>query len=98
MPPSTQPRYLVKISEQTSKFGPASMKPSQNSLFKADAYVRAVAESGILGLVQVKVLLLKFNSLLGFPEYLRRTMLEYPKLKLFISSKLRKRYLRKDPF
>ena len=28
------------------------MKPSQNSLFKADTYVRRVAESGILGLVQ----------------------------------------------
>jgi hypothetical protein len=28
-----------------------TMKPSQNSLFKADTYVRAVAESGILGLV-----------------------------------------------
>jgi hypothetical protein len=27
------------------------MKPSQNSLFKADTYVRRVAESGILGLV-----------------------------------------------
>jgi hypothetical protein len=27
------------------------MNPSQNSLFKADTYVRPVAESGILGLV-----------------------------------------------
>jgi hypothetical protein len=27
------------------------MKPSQKSLFKADAYVRVVAENGILGLV-----------------------------------------------
>jgi hypothetical protein len=27
------------------------MKPSQNSLFKADTYGRSVAESGILGLV-----------------------------------------------
>jgi predicted GIY-YIG superfamily endonuclease len=27
------------------------MKPSQNSLFKSDTYVRSVAESGILGLV-----------------------------------------------
>ena len=27
------------------------MKPSQNSLFKANIYVRSVAESGILGLV-----------------------------------------------
>jgi hypothetical protein len=29
------------------------MKPSQNSLFKADTYIRSVAESGILGPVQV---------------------------------------------
>jgi hypothetical protein len=28
-----------------------SMKPSQNSLFKADTRVRSVAENGILGLV-----------------------------------------------
>ena len=28
------------------------MKPSQNSLFKADTRVRSVAENGILGLVQ----------------------------------------------
>jgi hypothetical protein len=27
------------------------MKPSQNSLFKTDASVRPIAESGILGLV-----------------------------------------------
>jgi predicted RNase H-like HicB family nuclease len=30
------------------------MKPSQNSLFKADTYVRSVAESGILGLVHTR--------------------------------------------
>jgi hypothetical protein len=29
------------------------MKPSQNSLFKADTYVKSVAESGILGLVHI---------------------------------------------
>jgi hypothetical protein len=29
------------------------MKPSQNSLFNADTWVRPVAESGILGLVHV---------------------------------------------
>jgi hypothetical protein len=29
------------------------MKPSQNSLFKADTSVRSVAESGILGLVHL---------------------------------------------
>ncbi len=32
------------------------MNQSQNSLFKADTYVRSVAESGILGLVHVKML------------------------------------------
>jgi hypothetical protein len=30
------------------------MKPSQNSLFKADTYVRTVFESDILGLVHMK--------------------------------------------
>jgi hypothetical protein len=29
------------------------MKPSQNSLFKADTYIRSIAESGILGLVHI---------------------------------------------
>jgi hypothetical protein len=32
------------------------MKPSQNSLFKADTRVRSVAENGILGLVHIKML------------------------------------------
>jgi hypothetical protein len=31
------------------------MKPSQNSLFKADTRVRSVAESGILGLLHVYI-------------------------------------------
>jgi hypothetical protein len=31
------------------------MKPSQNSLFKADTSVRSVAESGILGLVHTNL-------------------------------------------
>jgi hypothetical protein len=31
------------------------MKPSQNSLFKADTRVRSVAENGILGLVHVYI-------------------------------------------
>jgi hypothetical protein len=31
-----------------------STNPSQNSLFKADTSVRAVAESGILGLVHMR--------------------------------------------
>jgi hypothetical protein len=31
------------------------LKPSQNPLFKADTYVRSVAESGILGLVHAKI-------------------------------------------
>jgi hypothetical protein len=29
------------------------MKPSQNSLFKVDTYVRSIAESRILGLVHI---------------------------------------------
>jgi hypothetical protein len=40
------------------------MKPSQNSLFKADPYVRAVAESGILGSVHGKIPSRERNCLL----------------------------------
>ena len=49
------------------------MKLSQNSLFKAAAYARPVAESGILGLVQVKEVLL--NGLILVLGYLQRKLL-----------------------
>jgi hypothetical protein len=42
------------------------MKPSQNSLFKADTSVRSVAESGILGLVHSTGLDLGITRYLGF--------------------------------
>jgi hypothetical protein len=38
------------------------MKPSQNSLFKADTYVTSIAESGILGLVHDKLRTFPVNN------------------------------------
>ncbi len=46
--------YLAEASagtESATYLLTPSMKPSQNSLFKADTYVRPLAESRILGLV-----------------------------------------------
>jgi hypothetical protein len=48
----TQMRKAISDEIQLHVMG-IYMKPSQNSLFKADTRVRSIAENGILGLVHV---------------------------------------------